>query len=80
MKRGAYGKIDLDQVGMWLEAGWQIEEPVVQRSVYYTVAGRVSAFELVLHCRDQRRVVALEAVPAVQAFLRQHALAVLELA
>lgn len=80
MSRGSYGATHLHQVCAWLEAGWQIEEPVVQRSVYYTAAGRVSAFELVLHSPDERRVVALEAGPAVQAFLKQRDLVVLELA
>lgn len=80
MSSGAAYSARLGQVSSWLDAGWQIEEPVIQRSVYYTNAGRVCALELVLSSGDARRVVALEDAPAVQAFLKQRQLRVLDLA
>ena len=69
----------ITQLEDWLIAGWEIEEPVLQRSAYYRADGRVCAFEVVLCRRGERRAIALHDVPAVQTFLVQRRLAVLDL-
>lgn len=70
----------LAQLQSWIAAGWQIEEPVLLRSAYYGIRGRVCAFEVVVNCQGERRVVALHDVPEVQAFLSQHDLSILDVA
>jgi hypothetical protein len=73
-------RVRLSEVCARLEAGWRIEEPIVRRSAYYTSCGRVCALELALKSQDERRVVTLDDLPEVQAFLKQRQLAALELA
>jgi len=70
----------LDQLQAWMAAGWQIEEPVLLRSAYYGISGRVCVFEIVVNHKGERRVVALHDVPEVQTFLSQQQLAVLDVA
>lgn len=70
----------LSQLQAWLDAGWVIEEPVLQRSVYHGLNGRVCAFEVVVRHRERRQVIALHDAPDVQLFLLQRRLAVLDLA
>jgi hypothetical protein len=70
----------LSDVCARLESGWRIEEPIIRRSAYYTSYGRVCTLELALKHDDERRVVLLEDMPEVQAFLKQRQLAALELA
>lgn len=64
----------------WLLGGWWIEEPVLQRSVYHGLHGRVCAFEVILSHADERRVLALHDGPDVQQFLAEHQLTVLNVA
>lgn len=68
------------QLQAWLEDGWSIEEPILQRSVYHRLYGRVCAYEVVVHQRDERRVIALRDKPGVQHWLCEHRLAVLDVA
>lgn len=68
----------LSQLEAWLRAGWQIEEPVLQRSAYHGAAGRICVFEVVVnHCGD-RHVIALADEPDVYTFLDRHRLAILD--
>lgn len=80
MSLGSDAQARLAELRAALEAGWQIVEPVVQRTVYYTTLGRVCALELVLHSADERRLIALEDAPEVQRLLQQRRLAVIDLA
>lgn len=75
----ASSRVDLRQVCAWLDVGYEIEEPIVQQSAYYTRRGRVCVLELVLNSCGQRRVVALDDLPEVQRFLKQRRLTVLDL-
>lgn len=80
MDRRQSADLRLDQLRVWLAAGWQIEQPVLRRSMYYSSGGRVCGIEVVIEYRGERRVVALRDVPDVQSFLLERRVAVLELA
>ncbi len=79
MERAGSGEPRLDQLRSWLMAGWVIEEPVLQRSIYHGIHGRVTGFEVVVERGGERRVVALRDVPEVQNFMLERGLTVLEL-
>jgi hypothetical protein len=66
------------QLQSWLRAGGQIEEPVLQRSAYHGVTGRVCIFEVVVNHGGSRRAIMLSDDPAVYTFLSQQHLAVLD--
>lgn len=70
----------MSQLQAWLDAGWWIEEPVLQRSAYHGLNGRVWAFEIVVRRSEQRQVIVLPDAPPVHQFLQQQHLAVLDLA
>ena len=69
----------LKQPETWLAAGWQIEEPVLQRNLFHGPNGRTCSFEVVVHNAGERRVCGLRDAPDVQAFLVRQQLAVLDL-
>jgi hypothetical protein len=55
-----------------LEAGWHVEEPLLQRSVLHGIDGRRAVIEVVI-CRDgERSVLALCDDPDVQHFVGEH--------
>jgi hypothetical protein len=68
----------LAQLESWLQAGGQIEEPVLQRSAYHSAAGRVCIFEVVVNCGGHRQVIALSDDPAVYSFFYHQQLKVLD--
>lgn len=68
----------LFQLQAWLQAGGQIEEPVLQRSAYYSARGRVCMFEVVVNHGGVRRVIALADDPDVYVFLNQQRLSILD--
>ncbi len=63
----------------WLAAGWQIEEPILQRSVLHGPRGRLCAFEVIVARAGERRVLALTDTAAVQRWLGQHEIKVLNI-
>jgi hypothetical protein len=68
----------LAQLESWLQAGGQIEEPVLQRSAYHSAAGRVCIFEVVVNQGGHRQVIALSDDPAVYLFFHRRQLSVLD--
>jgi hypothetical protein len=67
------------QLQAWLQAGGQIEEPVLQRSAYHGMTGRVCVFEVIVSHGGDRRVIALSDDPAVYSWLSRQRLAVLDI-
>jgi hypothetical protein len=74
----AQQNLRLSQLQAWMEAGGQIEEPVLQRSAYYSARGRVCMFEVVVNHGGVRRVIALAEDPDVYSFLDQQRLSILD--
>jgi len=79
MERHSLTDPRLDQLQTWLATGWRIEEPVLQRNAYHGPHGRTCAFEVVVNNAGERRVIGLRDAPAVQDFLLQQRLAILDL-
>lgn len=75
----AQPNLRLSQLQVWMEAGGQIEEPVLQRSAYYRARGRVCMFEVVVNHGGVRRVIALAEDPDVYRFLDQQRLSILDM-
>ena len=61
-----------------LEAGWRIEEPLLQRSVLHGLHGRQAVLEVVLCKNGERSVLALCDDPDVQHFVVKHRFDILE--
>ena len=61
-----------------LHDGWEIDEPLLQRSVLHRPGGRASVFEVVIHKDRERRVLALADDPDVLQFLKERQLAIFE--
>lgn len=61
-----------------LEAGWHVEEPLLQRSVLHGLNGRQSVIEVVICRDDERSVLALCDDPDVQHFVVEHRFDILE--
>jgi hypothetical protein len=63
----------------WLQsqiaAGWRLEAPVLERSVYVSADGRASAFEFVLRHERDYQVIAIPDCPEVRDFLQEQQLA-----
>ena len=57
-----------------INAGWQLEAPVIERPVNYNTAGQASAFEFVLRHERGCQVVAVYDCPELRAFLRERGL------
>ena len=57
-----------------MKAGWRLEAPVIERPVYYSRTGQVSAFEFVLRSERGCQVVAIHDCPELRAFLRERGL------
>ena len=57
-----------------IQAGWQLEAPVIERPVFYTASGLVSAFEFVLRHERGCQVIAIHDCPELLAFLRERGL------
>lgn len=74
----AQQNLRLSQLQAWMDAGGQIEEPVLQRSAYYSARGRVCMFEVVVNHGGVRRVIALADEPDVYLFLNQQRLSILD--
>lgn len=72
--------VSIKQLQDWTEAGWRIEEPVVQRDAYYRSDGRVCAVEIVLRRGGERRVIALRDEPEVARLLHVQGIGVLDVA
>jgi hypothetical protein len=71
--------VRLSQIQAWLQAGGRIEEPVLQRSAYHGMTGRVCVFEVIVNHGGDRRVIALADDPAVYTWLSRQHLAVLDI-
>jgi hypothetical protein len=56
-----------------INAGWQLEAPVIERAAYNTI-GQVSAFEFVLRHERGCQVVAVYDCPELRSFLRERGL------
>jgi len=63
----------------WLQsqiaAGWRLEAPVLERSVYIGADNRASAFEFVLRHERGCQVIAVPDCPEVRHFLQEQQLA-----
>jgi hypothetical protein len=57
-----------------LAAGWRLEAPVLERSIFVSAAGRTSAFEFVLRNERGCQVIAIPDCPEVRHFLRERQL------
>lgn len=69
----------LHQIMTWLSQGWQIEEPVLQRTILHGAAGSSGAFEVVMRRNDERRVLALNASSSIEDWLAQRSVSVLNI-
>jgi hypothetical protein len=67
----------LELLQSWLDQGWQIEQPVLQRRVLYAATGQACVFEVVIIKCGEWRVIALSDGPDVYAFLMHHHLDVI---
>jgi hypothetical protein len=56
-----------------INAGWQLEAPVIERPAYSTI-GQVSAFEFVLRHERGCQVVAVYDCPELRSFLHERGL------
>jgi hypothetical protein len=63
----------------WLQsqiaAGWRLEAPVLERSMYISADGRTSTFEFVLRHERGYQVIAVPDCPEVRRFLQERQLA-----
>jgi len=57
-----------------IAAGWRLEGPVLERSVYISANGRASAFEFILRHECDCQVIAVPDCPEVRDFLRERQL------
>jgi hypothetical protein len=57
-----------------MNAGWQLEAPVIERMAYYDATGEVSAFEFVLRHERGSQVVAVHNCPELRSFLQERGL------
>lgn len=62
----------------WLQnqiaAGWRLEAPVLERSIFVSAEDRTSAFEFVLRHERGCQVIAIPDCPEVRHFLRERQL------
>ena len=65
----------LDWLLEQMNAGWQLEAPVIERPVNYNTTGQVSAFEFVLWHERVYQVAAVADCPELHRFLADHMLA-----
>lgn len=69
----------LSQLIAWVAQGWQVEAPVLQRDVLRGRDGRMAVFEVVMRRGSERRVLALNSDQAVDRWLQEAKVAVLNI-
>ena len=65
----------LEWLAQQLGAGWHVETPVIERTVYSGPSGRASAFEFVLCNERACQIVAVPDCPELHRFLYEHTIA-----
>jgi hypothetical protein len=61
-----------------LDDGWQVEEPILQRTLLHGPRGRHTALEVILRKERERKVIALADDPEVWEFVARRRFAILE--
>lgn len=69
----------LSQLVAWVDQGWHVEAPVLQRDVLRGPTGRMAVFEVVMRRGSERRVLALNSDQAVDRWLQDAKVAVLNI-
>jgi hypothetical protein len=64
----------LDWLFDQMKAGWRLEAPVIERPVYYSTTGQVSAFEFVLRSERGCQVIAVHDCPELRSFMQERGL------
>lgn len=78
MDRSVWHITRLQQLQAYLAAGWQIEAPVLERRTFHGRAGATRVLEVILRAGDHRNLLTLHADPAVEQFIRDQQIAVLD--
>ncbi len=78
MDRSVWNVTRLQQLQAYLAAGWQIEAPVLERSALHGRAGATRVLEVILRAGEHRNLLALPADPAVEQFIREQQIAVVD--